>query len=744
MVGREFSRQFRSIVSSSAWHQRKRRKAQLRLLLSSPLFDPDWYLSTYPDVAAAGVDPAIHFLQEGWREGRDPSPLFATAAYLRANNDVARSGINPLIHFIEFGHFEGRATFGSRQADKVEHFADFNFPPAASVATFALPPDQAVSWRTSKELLGEDSSVVTVGATVAGIEPAPARRETWEQVVRTFDAFVAREEITHVPTFGVGRRPGLQDAWYVTSHLLRMRWGYEGEPFVVRAFQHDPTADCASVLVCEELISSNLDMIDLRLRQSFFPLLLIFTDPFGTILAAQILAFPSLCRGGDHYAETLCVGADEGAQSSDPIVLGGVLGDELFALRSGACCPRVRCLSVDLTGSSGSTSLFRSDFRTWIERIVRISVMPIPLPAETRASMYLSEAVAIRASRPMRVGGGELVLRHDMIPTIGALTGGHQAQAVEGNGIGPCKEQLTLLFSTDDPSEPVISVTAPPQLPPGLVTIKADLAGPKSGPHGNARPLRAGAVIVRARSVSDAELLIPVWDDYSALKEHRPAITWCMEVRAAEAGTFREAMRSLRLQDGGAGDHVVLIGDVSTLHRAYSQDLFGAAVTFERNVEAALGAVKTPTVGFAAPDIVLHDSRTANILSDLVTCETVLSASCVEVSVHEQGTSWQVSIIENGELNESAKQTAALRKRAIEQLWGCDFAVRKPSSSFWIARSDVARLWLKGEADHSRAKGFHIQSARTTCTVHGNKTPLRSGFLPPEPCAVTEVEWFFG
>ena len=40
------------------------------------LFDSDWYLKTYPDVADSGVNPLVHYLDIGGFEGRDPSPLF--------------------------------------------------------------------------------------------------------------------------------------------------------------------------------------------------------------------------------------------------------------------------------------------------------------------------------------------------------------------------------------------------------------------------------------------------------------------------------------------------------------------------------------------------------------------------------------------------------------------------------------------------------------------------------------------
>ena len=38
----------------------------------SGLFDPEYYLATYPDVAERNVDPLVHYLEEGSREGRNP------------------------------------------------------------------------------------------------------------------------------------------------------------------------------------------------------------------------------------------------------------------------------------------------------------------------------------------------------------------------------------------------------------------------------------------------------------------------------------------------------------------------------------------------------------------------------------------------------------------------------------------------------------------------------------------------
>lgn len=78
------------------------------VLLKSGLFDPEYYLRHNPDVAAAGVDPVLHYLQCGASELRNPSPYFSTRWYLRRYPDVAASGKNPLYHFIVSGFAEGR------------------------------------------------------------------------------------------------------------------------------------------------------------------------------------------------------------------------------------------------------------------------------------------------------------------------------------------------------------------------------------------------------------------------------------------------------------------------------------------------------------------------------------------------------------------------------------------------------------------------------------------------------------
>lgn len=89
---------------------RKTLKREQALITASGLFDRDWYLEQYPDVAAAKVDPVGHYLKSGAGEGRNPSAAFDTAWYLLTYFDVAESGLNPLVHFIRFGRQEQRTS----------------------------------------------------------------------------------------------------------------------------------------------------------------------------------------------------------------------------------------------------------------------------------------------------------------------------------------------------------------------------------------------------------------------------------------------------------------------------------------------------------------------------------------------------------------------------------------------------------------------------------------------------------
>ena len=75
----------------------------VRTIARSGLFDREWYLKSYPDVVARGIDPVRHYVAYGASERRDPSPSFSTRGYLSRNRDVVVAEVNPFEHFVRHG-----------------------------------------------------------------------------------------------------------------------------------------------------------------------------------------------------------------------------------------------------------------------------------------------------------------------------------------------------------------------------------------------------------------------------------------------------------------------------------------------------------------------------------------------------------------------------------------------------------------------------------------------------------------
>lgn len=60
--------------------RRRRLQRTAAGLRAAGLIDPDWYAARYADVAASGADPALHFVEHGFAEGRLPAPVFEDPA----------------------------------------------------------------------------------------------------------------------------------------------------------------------------------------------------------------------------------------------------------------------------------------------------------------------------------------------------------------------------------------------------------------------------------------------------------------------------------------------------------------------------------------------------------------------------------------------------------------------------------------------------------------------------------------
>ena len=78
------------------------------IIIHSGLFDSKWYEEAYGNVAQSGVEPAWHFCQRGWREGRQPNEMFETNWYLDRYASSLPSDVNPLVDYILDGEVLGR------------------------------------------------------------------------------------------------------------------------------------------------------------------------------------------------------------------------------------------------------------------------------------------------------------------------------------------------------------------------------------------------------------------------------------------------------------------------------------------------------------------------------------------------------------------------------------------------------------------------------------------------------------
>jgi glycosyltransferase involved in cell wall biosynthesis len=117
----------------------RRYSEDIKIIKEYNLLDGNQYLQRYPDVARAQIDPVVHYVLYGFKEGRTPNlrvnclkrpdtvlsaqapdkiqelvrkyGLFDSDLYLLQNPDVAQLNIYPLDHYILHGLKEGRRLY---------------------------------------------------------------------------------------------------------------------------------------------------------------------------------------------------------------------------------------------------------------------------------------------------------------------------------------------------------------------------------------------------------------------------------------------------------------------------------------------------------------------------------------------------------------------------------------------------------------------------------------------------------
>ena len=104
-------------------NQKKQHDAK-RLIIENNLFDYDYYINQYPEVTECDMDLLDHYIQVGYKEGKNPSDKFDTNYYLRMYGDVRQSNFNPLEHYALYGQKEGRKCTTKLTDDEINHIKE--------------------------------------------------------------------------------------------------------------------------------------------------------------------------------------------------------------------------------------------------------------------------------------------------------------------------------------------------------------------------------------------------------------------------------------------------------------------------------------------------------------------------------------------------------------------------------------------------------------------------------------------
>ncbi len=97
------------------------------LLKNSEWFDEKYYLKKYPTIKKSGINPLLHYLILGYKEGYNPSLNFDGNFYLNSYEDVKNSGYNPVVHYVLYGK-DGRRMIksGSEEHDFKYSFSEID------------------------------------------------------------------------------------------------------------------------------------------------------------------------------------------------------------------------------------------------------------------------------------------------------------------------------------------------------------------------------------------------------------------------------------------------------------------------------------------------------------------------------------------------------------------------------------------------------------------------------------------
>lgn len=176
-------------------------------------FDEEFYAATNPDLSEA-IDYFQHFMDLGWKQGRDPAAWFSVDQYLRTQGDVAAAKENPFAHYLLTGCREGRAVSGSIRKRLSSDREEEKTPRIAVVAMVKNEADIIRAFSQHILALFDDIVIVDHGSEDGTAEFLGALAQTNHRVELlhlTEPSYIQSVTMTHV----VRDRPQLRNADWV-------------------------------------------------------------------------------------------------------------------------------------------------------------------------------------------------------------------------------------------------------------------------------------------------------------------------------------------------------------------------------------------------------------------------------------------------------------------------------------------------------------------------------------------------
>lgn len=422
---------------------RKRRAKQMerarRLIEQTELFDSQWYLERYPDVARSGQDPLEHFILHGGAEGRSPGPRFDARWYLRRNADVARSGANALLHYLEHGRHEGRSikvlTPGSEKIEPEQSAGEGKAGDAATAQPYASEYDtrwqaRPLQWEPLlKQLEAANNpqpeapvdcapilSSLAAGGNGARIElflataadAKPGQAACWQDVAQ----------------LGLGLEV-VGDAWFAHTQQLLVRYppSFSGADQVC-AYQYGADGVLYQISAQKWLVDGGL--LRLNLENPLSQVLLVLLAVDGSCVHSALIAFPSLYRGGLHHSEMLAVEARGGRVRRVEEYMA-----ELAATLFAADRLLLQSVAVNLRGANGSEPIFQPALVASLRQHFGVELVG---DGQASGSALVAQRLVSSSSdlafTSRRAGGARLKLPADCIPSLATICSGSQGHRI--------------------------------------------------------------------------------------------------------------------------------------------------------------------------------------------------------------------------------------------------------------------------------------------------------------------------